>query len=471
MQRQVNCKLLKRILGILVLLLSGLQYVWGQTPDTLHYKQLPDYPFVFVSDSFVISPPVISDSLFDVIARGLRFEVNRTEIKKDDPFIALYNDSLVPWIKKNNLVLREVFVKGAASPEGPYDNNVRLSRERTRRLIEFLSSNMDNAIANHPVNAKCVTEDYAYLVKLMEMAGDAEYKQVKNIWESCNNDERLCKQKLMALNGGRTWNRLLKKYFPTLRQSRVVLWFAVNPRHMPIPSYQIAVAPTMPEYPALPGKIHVDLPEPEMKKEYSRRHLIAVRTNLLHDFLYVPQFGFAPGGNIQLEYYPLSGHYTFNAGFTFHNHRHWDSHKFFQMRDAQLEVRRYFKGEGAFLGTYLGVYAEGMKYGIGFSATKGWEGEGGGAGVTLGHTCKLNKKGSLRLEFSVSMGAYVSLYDPYVWGNPINGLIDGLYYYDYHGSTNKFKERNHRFTWLGPTNASIHLTYDIIYRKKKEVKK
>lgn len=386
MQRQVNCKLLKRILGILVLLLSGLQYVWGQTPDTLHYKQLPDYPFVFVSDSFVISPPVISDSLFDLIARGLRFEVNRTEIKKDDPFIALYNDSLVPWIKKNNLVLREVFVKGAASPEGPYDNNVRLSRERTRRLIEFLSSNMDNAIANHPVNAKCVTEDYAYLVKLMEMAGDAEYKQVKNIWESCNNDERLCKQKLMALNGGRTWNRLLKIYFPTLRQSRVVLWFAVNPRHMPIPSYQIAVAPTMPEYPALPGKIHVDLPEPEMKKEYSRRHLIAVRTNLLHDFLYVPQFGFAPGGNIQLEYYPLSGHYTFNAGFTFHNHRHWDSHKFFQMRDAQLEVRRYFKGEGAFLGTYLGVYAEGMKYGIGFSATKGWEGEGGGAGVTLGHT-------------------------------------------------------------------------------------
>jgi hypothetical protein len=330
---------------------------------------------------------------------------------------------------------------------------------------------MDNAIANHPVNAKCVTEDYAYLVKLMEMAGDAEYKQVKNIWESCNNDERLCKQKLMALNGGRTWNRLLKKYFPTLRQSRVVLWFAVNPRHMPIPSYQIAVAPTMPEYPALPGKIHVDLPEPEMKKKYSRRHLIAVRTNLLHDFLYVPQFGFAPGGNIQLEYYPLSGHYTFNAGFTFHNHRHWDSHKFFQMRDAQLEVRRYFKGEGAFLGTYLGVYAEGMKYGIGYSATKGWEGEGGGAGVTLGHTCKLNKKGSLRLEFSVSMGAYVSLYDPYVWGNPINGLIDGLYYYDYHGSTNKFKERNHRFTWLGPTNAGIHLTYDIIYRKKKEVKK
>ena len=82
----------------------------------------------------------------DVIARGIRFRVNRTELLQDDPFIPLYNDSLVPWLKKNNLVLREVYVKGAASPEGPYLNNVRLSRERTKRLIEFLSSNLDQRL-------------------------------------------------------------------------------------------------------------------------------------------------------------------------------------------------------------------------------------------------------------------------------------------------------------------------------------
>ena len=133
-------------------------------PDTLLYKQLPDYPFVFVSDSIVTSPPVITDSLFDMIARGIRFQVNRTELLKGDPFITLYNDSLVPWLKENNLILREVFVKGAASPEGPYDNNVRLSRERTKRLIEFLSSNLDQPIADRPLNSKFVTEDYAYLV-------------------------------------------------------------------------------------------------------------------------------------------------------------------------------------------------------------------------------------------------------------------------------------------------------------------
>ena len=467
--RRLDKGILQNILGILCILWSHSSAL-AQKPDSLLYKQLADYPFVFVSDSIVTSPPVITDSLFDMIARGIRFQVNRTELQKGDPFITLYNDSLVPWLKENNLILREIFVKGAASPEGPYDNNVRLSRERTKRLIGFLSSNLDQPIADRPTNSKFVTEDYAYLVKLMELAGDAEYRKVKAIWDACKGNERLCKKKLMALNGGKTWKRLLKVYFPTLRQSRVVLWFVVSPKHMPIPKYHFTAKTEMLAIPTLPSFLPAPTtPDTTAVKAYARRHMIAARTNLIHDFLYVPQFGFAPGGNIQLEYYPLSGHYTFNAGFTFHNHRHWNSHKFFQVRDAQLEVRRYFKGGGEFLGTYLGAYAEGTKYGIGFSATKGWEGEGGGAGLSIGHTCKLNKKGSLRLELSMSVGAFVTVYDPYVWGNPINGAIDGLYYYDYHGSTSKFKERNHRFMWFGPTNAGIHLTYDIIYRKKKEV--
>ena len=214
----------------------------AQKPDTLLYKQLADYPFVFVSDSIVTTPPVITDSLFDEIARGIRFQVNRTEIQNTDPFISLYNDSLVPWLKENNLILREIYVKGAASPEGPYDNNVRLSCERTKCLIEFLSSNLDQSVADRPTNTSFVTEDYGYLVKLMEQAGDKEYSKVKAIWDACKGNERLCKKKLKALNGGRTWKRLVKVYFPTLRQSRMVLWFALNPHHIQIPKQKFYFA-------------------------------------------------------------------------------------------------------------------------------------------------------------------------------------------------------------------------------------
>ena len=198
------------------------------------------------------------------------------------------------------------------------------------------------------------------------------------------------------------------------------------------------------------------------------RHMIALRTNLLHDFLYVPQFGFAPGANIQAEYYPESGNYTFNAGFTFTNHRHWSSQKFFQIRDFQLEARRYFKGGGEFIGPYLNGYLEFMKYGIGFSRTKGWQGEGGGAGIGAGYTCNLNKRGNLRLELSLNLGVFVTRYDPYVWGDNNSGEGHGLYYYDYHGNINEFKKRNHQFMWFGPTNAGVHITYDIVYRKQRK---
>ena len=49
----------------------------------------------------------------------------------------------------------------------------------------------------------------------------------------------------------------------------------------------------------------------------------------------------------------------------------------------------------------------------------------------------------------------------------ITGDNNKDYYYDFIGNASQFKKRNHQFFWLGPTNAGIHLTYDIIYRKRK----
>lgn len=442
---------------------------WGSLPvsaqsaDEIEYHQLPECPFVYVAESFTTVPPTISDSLFDHVARGLRFKVNRTELMADDPFVAYYNDTLVPLLSKMNLVLCGVIVKGAASPEGPYDNNVRLSRERTQRLMEFLSGDSDLPLFQNNTNSQFITEDYGYLVTLMRRADDPEAEKVADIWEKCNGDERLCKQRLKALNGGRTWKRLLEVYFPTLRQSRVVMWYAPHP----LSAMQgIQMMPDSMEVDATPV---LDLELPRSPKIYTRRHMVAVRTNLVHDLLLVPKFGFAPGVNVQLEYYPLSGHYTYNAGFSFTNHRFWDYNKFFQVRDAQLELRRYFRGGGEFMGTYLSAYAQGTVYGIGFNKKKGWEGEGGGAGLGIGYVCPLNRKRNLRLELSLSAGLFITRYDPYVYGNPLNGVEDGLYYYNYTGSASEFTERNHRFIWFGPTNLGIHLTYDIIYRKRKEV--
>lgn len=433
---------------------------------------LVPHSFFYLTSDTVTQSPQFTDDEFYSLSKGVFFKVNRTDIRPDDEFFAIYRNEILPLVNKRHLQLRKIFIRGAASPEGPYANNQRLAKGRSEALLTELKRDLVFQYLDAEVDVNSVTEDYGYLCVLMKKANDRDYDVVKGIYDECAGDELCCKKRLMDYNRGALWKRLLKEYFPQLRAARLILWFSEpDAAHMavPEPAEGIALTPApdtlgIPEMPVFPGNL--GLPETAGLLKWKRRHLIAVRTNLLHDFFYMPQFGWAFSPNIQFEYYPLNGHLTYNIGMTWGTNRKWESQEFWQVRDFQAEVRRYFKGGGKFIGPYLGAYVHGDKYGIGLSATKGWEGEGGGVGLSIGHTMALNKKGSLRLEFMAAAGFFLTVFDPYVWGNPITGTIDGEYYYNYLGNASSFKERNHRFTWLGPTNLGIQLTYDIIYRKR-----
>lgn len=448
----------KKFLGVILLSITanlpGVAVEYGQ------FKALPQYPFVYISSEPAVLVPEVSDSLFNVSAQGIRFVVNRSEVRATEPFVNIYKTKIVPLLLDKGLVLRKIIIKGAASPEGPYENNRRLGQERTRRLVELINSQLSTGISSSVIETGFVCEDYEYLTVLMKQTHDADAAAVSRIWQECEGDELQCKKSLMALGGGKVWKRLIKEYFPQLRQARVMLWFGTPPTILKPEAGPLVKAfnDAMPEIPTVEV--------PFEKPVEQRLPLLAVRTNLVHDFFYMPNFGFAPSGNIQLEYFPRHGHLTYNAGFTFSNHRHWNECKFFQVRDVQLELRRYFKEGHPYRGAFLGAYAHGFCYGIGFDETKGWEGEGGGAGISGGYTMRLDRKGHLRLELTAALGFLLTKYDPYVYGNPVSGEKDGKYYYDYTGSASKFKKRNRQFSWLGPTNLGVQLTYDLVYRKK-----
>lgn len=438
--------------------------------DTERYSVMAEYPFVIISDYNVDEAPVMTDSLFNALAVGVRFKVNRTEINTSSDFFRIYRE-LLPFLQREGYQLRQLFLRGAASPEGSYENNRRLGQGRSAALQSLIQQDLsDGPFAQQQIrmDVQNITEDYAYLITLMQQRHDADYARVKQIFDDCHGDELTCKQQLSRLDGGRLWNRLKQQYFPELRTARIVLWLS-----RPAPAFEKVSVSDLKVGNFEPEPITIQVPEmhvstPEL---WARRHLIALRTNLLRDFFYMPQFGFAPGIDAQLEYYPLDGHYTYNAAFTWTNHRHWSSQEFFQIRDLQLELRRYFRGQGVFVGPYLGAYLEGTVYGIGLSKTKGWQGEGGGGGLSVGYVIPINKRGNWRLEFMASAGALITRYDPYVYGNPVIHTEDGDYYYDYLGSASAFKKRNHQFIWFGPTNLGIQLTYDIIYRKPRLIQK
>lgn len=450
----------------IILILSILCTFIAKAQEEMYYHDSL-YQFIILTKDTVNLPPQLTDQEFYEISEGVVFKVNRTELREDDPFLKKYRNEILPYVNSQHLQLRKVYVRGAASPEGPYDNNRRLGIGRTKALIAELQRGLLHQYTKARIETSSVTEDYGFLCYLMEEAKDADYAEVKGIYDSCNGNELQCKQKLMKAQGGKLWNRLLKEYFPTLRAARIALWFSEpDAMHAPISKTLIETAAVESAPSNAFGIPTLDIEPVPYQNLYARRHLIAFRTNLVHDFFYMPQFGWAHSPNYQLEYYPLNGHYTYNIGMTWGTHRHWNTQEFFQVRDFQIELRRYFVGKGKFIGPYLGAYINGGKYGIGLNEEKGWEGEGGGLGITGGLVIPINRKGSLRLELMGALGFYLTRYDPYVWGNPITGEIDGDYYYNYHGSASTFKKRNHQFTWVGPTNIGIQLTYDIIYRKK-----
>lgn len=426
---------------------------------------LDNCPFVVCSEMRDSTELILSDRQFNRMATGIRFRVNRTEIDTTQEFFSIFNDSVIRYLRDEHYQIEKLFIRGAASPEGPYANNQRLGLGRTKALFELIEKKLYVPDAPSPkMESQAIIEDYRYLVDLMEAAEDSDAVRVREALESCDWDERCCKQKLRAMDKGKVWKRLLEVYFPTLRSARVVIWV----KRYELPKADVVAESIAPL--AVPARQPLDELDGKAVMlpgwKYYRRPLMAVRTNLVRDLFYMPKYGFAPSLDIQVEFYPLYGHYTANLGFSWSNWRKWEQQKFFQVRDFQLEARRYFRGGGEFWGPYIGVYAQGLFYGVGLNAEEGWQGEGWGAGFDFGYVLRLTKQGHLRMEFALKLGYLGSVYDEYVYGNPVTKEIDNLYYYNYVGAADNFRKRNTLLTWFGPTDLSIALTYDIVYRTR-----
>ena len=388
---------------------------------------------------------------------------NRAQLKVLDSLFVL-----IPESKIDSIVIKTV-----SSPEGTYRYNMNLASSREKSLMHFVCKRYPTC----PVSKVVATEvreawpELCVAVDSDPTIGPALAAKIKEI-ATANVPVETKKARMNALP---EFKYLKEEVYPRLRYTSVVAYpspEALKELDEPI---ELEPAPE-PEPEPLPEPE----PEPVLQPEPqpvpmpildftpSRVHILALRTNLAYDLFYMPRFGFAPMWDIQAEFYPLAGHWTYGFQFTSPYWHKWDQHKFFQIRDYRLEARRYFRRSGDYTGFYASTYAEGTKFGIGLGDDDGWIGEGGGAGVQFGYVLPITRKGDLRLEFSAGLGAFFARFDPYVYGNPVTGNKDGYYYYDFIGSADKFIERNHTFTWFGPTSAGISLTYDIIYHTRKE---
>ncbi len=434
-----------------------------------------DYPYVIIQEA---KDPelVVTDSMFYEISRKVIFPVNQYNIAKDSEFRQELTNEILPHFNNINYRLARVIIRGAASPEGTYAWNKILSERRLASLLEIINENSKISTVGL-LKSNEVPEDYVYLLRLMKENNDPDYDRIAAIVNRyIDSDLKTLKTEMMRLDGKRVWNRLLKQYFPEMRAARVVLVFRKTiDLNVDVMKSEKTSDFEIPQV-IVPEPLPIIVPQREMQK-VPRRELLSIKTNLLFDLAYVPGYDrWCPIPNVAIEYYPLHGHFTYGASLDLPWWQHYDEHKYFQIRNWQLESRYYLHsgdisdnppGEGAaFRGLYFQAYAHGGVFGICFDADRGWVGEGFGGGLGFGYVMPLSKNGHWRLDFGLQVGYFTCKYDPYKYENPVDpNYKDNLYYYKWTLSPDLFKERQYRFNWLGPTRVGITISYDLFYRR------
>lgn len=431
------------------------------------------------------------DSIFFLRSMPIIFPVGKINIDTSNVELRAFISNTVPLLREQGHLNTRIRIRSAASPEGSLKNNRTLSRGRRDALLKVFE---DYGVMAAELQIDVVDEEYELLAFIMRQSEDKDAALVTRIVNKFIDSPMWLKSVLMKQQGGRLWRRMIRQYFPLLRASRFAI---IDPDGSMPETMNIGISPlkgissdVVIKTPVLQMKdyaLNLQMPEPMLlpKEEQTmtktpRREFLAIKTNLLEWGAYVPQYGWCPMPNVELEYYPRHGHWTLGATFDF---PWWegpvDTHKYFRLNNLQIYTRYYVRNsnksyvdgvsvpdmKAAFKGFYLQAYAQAFLYQIGFNEDKGWIGEGFGGGLGLGYALPLTKSGRWRLDFNVQVGVFATKYDPYVYGCPVEDVKDGLYYYDYVGDANVFTKREYSLNWIGPTRVGVSLSYDLFYRR------
>ena len=352
-----------------------------------------------------------------------------------------------------------------ASPEGVYERNMLLSRQRAARFKTVLDERMP--MLSDRIVVRAGGESWHLLREHVVQdpnIGEVTKRQILEILDDKTIRDDTRKWRLAHRLHGTDYRYLLETHYPYLRCYEIVILFKEKDEPAPTPQVEPDPEPQPePEPQVEPQTEPEPLPEPVIVPEPQKvkgKPVLAVSTNLLYDITYIPHYGFTSIPSLSLEYYPSSyGHWTFGADVEFPMWQNWEAHKFLQIQNLTANTRYYFK-RGNYRGLFVLANVNAARYGIGWDA-KGWEGEGLGVSAGIGY--KLTLGGRFFLDAGVALGYFHSRYDPYEYGFDATRK----YYYDYVGLPEDFTPRNHTLDWFGPTRVWISIGLDLFTRKAK----
>lgn len=202
---------------------AGSSMVWGgKSTPIIFVEEASDVPF-FSLDTFLQNAVVV------------HFPVGSAIIPNRDKGFC----QLVKAVKQLNdeyVVSRMLVTRGSASPEGNERTNSRLSHLRARAIAKTLSKYI--ALPDSCIDEQYALEDYACLRWLLQNENDknlSHRSQIIDLIEKHQGKALETKHTLQQLDGGKAWRILLRRYFPELRASRVLLYVSKKEDKTSIP--------------------------------------------------------------------------------------------------------------------------------------------------------------------------------------------------------------------------------------------
>lgn len=125
-----------------------------------------------------------------------------------------------------NLTITWRSVVGYASPEGNFDSNLALSRNRAKAFLDYLQKNY--RWDTDAISSAGRGEDWDGLRQaVLELGGFPDQQQIVSIIDGTTDIARR-KQQLRALSGGTTYKRLLEEVYPPLRRNEFEVSYIVR---------------------------------------------------------------------------------------------------------------------------------------------------------------------------------------------------------------------------------------------------
>lgn len=377
---------MKKLFIFVVIIISSIPALAITSPGQLEKNGVHE-----MKDS-IIRPSLMNDTLIIPYV----YKVNKYEIIPPYGMVDTINTLIKKILINPQYKLCDVNIWGSASPEGPWQGNVFLGKQRAEALANFFYKNA--GLTPEHVTIKGLAEEWQGTVDSLMTHPNFPYRDsILSIIKNVPNLEQR-KAKIKMIENGRIWSRLIAEIFPPLRNTRVIInYYQYVSSFISPPNNLIDLRYS----PALVCPPSVEIPNfPPRDRFYS------VKTNALFLAALCANIGF------EMELFPKT---SIDIPFWYSPYDIKRPDRKIRLLGIQPEFR-YWLGEKAGDGLYLGMHGHVFGFNIALNDHARYQDPNRalwGGGIGTGYACSFGNKKHFYLDCGIGVGYANIVYDKY----------------------------------------------------------